>query len=292
MTDSRKLIIEHGLDIGDCAKMTIAIRDLHLSHPGEYLTDVRTRWPDLFLNNPYIAEIADGDGKKIAIGYPLIQNSCGMSFSDGFRLDLANQLKIDIPFTTANADLHLSLEEKKRNIVNEKFGYPGKYWIVNAGYKQDAILKYYPFYQETIEILKNDIQFVQIGSNADVHPELTDVFSLVGETNLRELIQVIYRAEGTLGPLSAQFIIASAFNKPSVIIAGGKENPRWQLLDYQRYLSVCGCLPCCPGSGCWTAKYSDCKSRVGNVPRCFALISPEEVARNVMLYYKGGVLSH
>jgi len=292
MSEPRKIVIHHGLDVGDCAMMTIAIRDLHLSHPGEYITDVRTRWPDLWLNNPYITKLEDSEAEKINIGYPLIQNPGSQSFSDGFRLDLADKLKIEIPFTNMNIDLHLSMEEKKRNIVNEKFQYSGKYWILNGGYKADAILKYYPFWQEVVDELKNSIQVVQVGSNGDVHPELDSVFSLVGETSLRELIQVIYRSEGTIGPISAQFVLSTAFNKPSVIVAGGKEPARWQMYNYHRYLYVGGCLPCCANGGCWTAKFQDCKSRVGNVPRCFAMISPKEVARNVLLYYDGGLLSY
>jgi len=292
MTEPRKIVIHHGLDVGDCAMMTIAIRDLHLSHPGEYLVGVRTRWPDLWLNSPYITPLEDSEAEKIDIGYPLIQNPGSQSFSDGFRLDLADKLGIDIPFTSMNIDLHLNNEEKRRNIVQEKFKYSGKYWILNGGYKADAILKYYPFWQEVVDELKNSVQIVQVGSNGDVHPELDGVFSLVGETSLRELIQVIYRSEGTIGPISAQFVLSTAFNKPSVIIAGGKEPPRWQMYNYHRFLSVCGCLKCAPSNGCWTAKFQDCKSRVGNVPRCFAMISPQEVARNVLLYYDGGLLSH
>lgn len=285
-----KIILNHGLDLGDCAMMTIAVRDLHLSHPGEYETDVRTRFPDLWTNSPYITPLEEG--KKLDLGYPLIQNPGSQSFSDGFRLDLADKLEIDIPFTSMNIDLHLTIEEKKRSIVQEKFGYSGKYWVLNAGYKADAILKYYPFWQEVADELKNNIQIVQVGSNSDVHPELDGVFSLVGETSLRELIQVIYRSEGTIGPISAQFVLSTAFNKPSVIIAGGKEPPRWQMYNYHRYLSVSGCLLCCANGGCWTAKFQDCKSRVGNIPRCFAMISPQEVARNVLLYYGGGLLSY
>jgi len=292
MAEPRKIVLSHQLDIGDTCMATIAVRDLHLSHPGEYLTDFRSRWPDLWLNNPYITPLEDSEAERFDIGYPLIQNAGSLSFSDGFRLDLADQLGVDIPFTSMNIDLYLDMEEKKRNIVQEKFGYPGKYWILNGGYKADAILKYYPFYQEVVDELKNNIQIVQVGSNSDVHPELEGVFSLVGETSLRELIQVIYRSEGTIGPISAQFVLATAFNKPSVIIAGGKEPPRWQMYNYHRYLSVSGCLPCCANGGCWTAKFNDCKSRVGNVPRCFAMISPKEVARNVLLYYDGGFLSY
>ena len=287
----KKLILENGMDVGDVAMMTIAIRDLHLAYPGEYQTDVRTRWPDLWLNNPYITEIPDEEGEHLSIGYPLIQNAGSKSFSDGPRLDLAHQLERAIPWTSMNVDIHLTDKEKEDNMVQREFSYPGKFWILNAGFKRDAVLKYYPFWQEVVDLLKNKIQIVQIGTANDAHPELDDVFNLVGKTSIRDVLKLIYWSEGTIGPLSMQFILATAWSKPSVIVAGGKEPPRWQMYNYHRYLSVCGCLKCAPENGCWTAKYEDCKSRVGGVPRCYAMIPPEEVARNVLLYYEGGILN-
>lgn len=287
----RKLILKNGLDVGDVLMMTVAVRDLHMAYPNRYVTDVRTRWPDLWINNPYITSIPDGEAEELNIGYPLIQNSGSMAFADAFRLDLADKLGIEIPWTTMNPDVHLSNEEKDDNIVEREFGYPGKYWVLNAGYKADIILKHYPFWQQVVNLLRNRIQIVQIGAANDCHEELTDVFNLVGKTSIRDLLKVIYWSEGTMGPISCQFVAAAAFNKPSVILAGGKEPPRWQMYNYHRYLSVCGCLKCAPGNGCWAGKYEDCKSRVGGVPRCFAMIPPEEVARNVLLYYDGGILS-
>ena len=288
----KKLILRHGLDVGDVLMMTIAVRDLHLAHPGKYLTDIRTRWPDLWLNNPYITEIKDKEGKVLNIGYPLIQNSGTLHFSDAFRLDLASQLKIEIPWTSMNPDLHLSDEEKDDNVVKKLSGYGGKYWVLNAGYKADVILKHYPFWQEVIDLLKNDIQIVQVGAKQDNHDNYDNVINLVGKTSLRDLIKTIYWSEGTIGPISCQMVFAAAFNKPAVVLAGGKEPPRWQAYNYHRYLSVCGTLKCAPGNGCWKAKYEDCTNRVGNIPRCFAMISPEEVAKNVLLYYEGGILNH
>ena len=286
----KKLILKHDLDIGDVLMMTIAVRDLHMAHPGKYQTDVRTRWPDIWANNPYITPMKDGEGELIEIGYPLIQNAGSMCFADAFRLDLADKLNIEIPWTIHNPDLHLTDKEKSENMVLDKCKYPGKFWVLNAGYKPDAVLKYYPFWQEVVDLLKNKIQIVQIGASGDIHPQLENVFNLVGQTNVRELIKLVYQSEGTIGPISCQMVLAAAFNKPSVCVAGGKEGKRWQMYNYHRYLNVNGCLPCAPGNGCWTAKFEDCKSRVGNVPRCFAMISPEEVARNVLLYYGGGAL--
>ena len=287
----KKLILHHGLDIGDTAMLTIAVRDLHLAHPGQYQTDVRTRWPDLWLHNPYITPMEEDEGEHLDIGYPLIQNAGSQSFSDAFRLDLADQLGIEIPWTSMDVDIYLIDQEKEDNIVEREFSYRGKFWVLNASHKADAVLKAYPFWQEVVDLLKNKIQIIQVGTADDPHPELENVFSLIGKTSLRDLLKLIYWSEGTIGPISLQFVLATAWGRPSVIIAGGKEPPRWQMYNYHRYLSVCGCLRCATGNGCWTAKYEDCQNRVGGVPRCFAMISPEEVARNVLLYYEGGILN-
>lgn len=288
----RKLILHHPLDLGDVVMMTPAVRDLHFAFPNEFQTDVRTRFSDVWLNNPYITPIADDAGERIEVGYPSINNPGSGAFADAFRLHLSELLNLKIPHTTMNPDIHLTDAEKQASIVTEKFGYAGKYWVINAGYKADVILKHYPFWQEVADRLKNKVQLVQIGAANDHHTPLENVFNLIGQTSIRELIRVIYQSEGTIGPISAQFVIAAAFNKPSVIVAGGKEPPRWQMFNNHRYLHVCGCLPCAPGNGCWTGKYQDCKSRVGDVPRCFAMISPDEVARNVLLYYDGGILKY
>ena len=287
----KRYILKHSLDIGDCCMLTIALRDLHMAYSGEYITDIRTRWPDLFLNNPYVTPLGDHDAEILEVGYPSIQNPGTHAFSDAFRLHLSELINRHIPFTSSNPDIHLTDTEKAENIVEREFGYSGKYIVLSNGYKADVILKWYPFFDEVVQILKNDIMFVTIGAANDHHFPIDNTLDLVGKTSLRDLIKVIYRSEMTVGGISVQMVLAAAFGKPAVVVAGGKEPASWQRYNYHRYLDVVGCLPCCPVGGCWRAKWNDCTSRAGGVPRCFAMISPKEVARNVLLYYKGGVLS-
>src|SRR5206468_4301973 len=73
----RKLILKCHLSPGDIVMLTAAVRDLHLCHPGQFITDVRTSWPELWQNNPYITPLADDDAeaKHIQCSYPLI-NHC------------------------------------------------------------------------------------------------------------------------------------------------------------------------------------------------------------------------
>ena len=53
----QKLLLLNRLAPGDCLVMTNAIRDLHKSHPGKYLSDVRTPCSEVFENNPYITKL-------------------------------------------------------------------------------------------------------------------------------------------------------------------------------------------------------------------------------------------
>ena len=124
------------------------------------------------------------------------------------------------------------------------------------------------------------------------HPNLKGVYSLVGKTDLRQLIRLTYHAEGTVGPISQQMVMAAAFQKPAVVIAGGKEPPLWQMYPNHRYLYTNGALECCAYDGCWKSVYKDCVNRVSGFPRCFVLIRPEDVARAIELYYLGGMLKY
>lgn len=291
---SKKIILnpDRNLALGDITQMTIAVRDLALAYPGEHEIDIRTPFPELWFNNPYITPIQDSAGEPITIGYGLINNPGSQHFSDAFRLSLAEKLGIQIPYTIMNPDLHLTKEEKDDKVVARLTKYSGKYWAVTAGWKADGYLKYYPFYQEVIDLLKNKLQFVQIGAKEDHHPSLNNVINIVGKTSIRDLLKLIYQAQGSLGAISAHMHIAAAFKKPCVVIGKGTEPPRWEMYNQHRFLSVCGCLPCAPENGCWRAKDTDCDNLVGGYPRCAAMIPPAMVAWAVESYYNGGILNY
>ena len=47
--------------------LTAAVRDLHLSYPGEFQTDVRTPCPALWENNPYLSPLDEADEQVMKI---------------------------------------------------------------------------------------------------------------------------------------------------------------------------------------------------------------------------------
>ena len=318
LSGPQKILMLHRLSPGDILVMTAAIRDLHLVHPGKYLTDVRSPCPEIFENNPHITkltydekdyEVARGKAEKqpgiqiqmgdilvIDMHYPLIHRSgkIGAHFIEGYHEYLSEVLGVKIPVTDIYPELFLNQNEQLwPSPVVSKTGTTGKYWVINAGNKGDYELKQYHRYQEVVDLLKG-IQLVQIGHIGHGHPPLLNVVDMRGKTDLRELFRVIYHAEGVITCVSLPMHIAAAFHKPCVVISGAREGTRWELYPNQQFIYRNGCLPCSRqpghGDGCWRSKFKDCDYRKDDVPVCMSLITPEEIVKAVNDYYAGGML--
>jgi ADP-heptose:LPS heptosyltransferase/SAM-dependent methyltransferase len=316
-----KLVLINRLAPGDILVMTNAIRDLQKAYPDTYQIAVRTPCNEIFDNNPYVTTFSydedlycrinnyfqKGDGKTynqhvavlgdigfIDMQYPMIHSSgaSGRHFAEGHRGWLEDILGITIPQTFIHSELYLSEDEKNWvSPIVVHGNYEGKYWLINAGSKGDYTLKQYPYYQEVVNLLKDKIKFVQIGSLGHNHKSLDGVISMVGKTQrLREFFRIVYKAEGLITCVSLPMHVADAFKKPCVVVAGAREGTRWELYPSHQFLYVNGCLPCATYDGCWRSKFQDCTNKVGETPRCMTLIKPEDVVRSVLRYYEGGIL--
>src|SRR4029077_11801951 len=96
----RKLILTNYQAPGDIVMLTAALRDLHRCYPGQFLTDVRTLCPDLWLHNPYLTpldEHAPGC-ETIECSYPLINQCDALPYHclNGFVEFLNQQLGLQI----------------------------------------------------------------------------------------------------------------------------------------------------------------------------------------------------
>src|ERR1043165_9295016 len=58
---TRKLLLKCGYSAGDIVMLTAAVRDLHKRYPGRFLTDVRTPFPEVWENNPFITPLDEAD---------------------------------------------------------------------------------------------------------------------------------------------------------------------------------------------------------------------------------------
>lgn len=190
----RKLILKNSQCPGDILMLTAAVRDLHLTHPGMFQTDVRTSSGALWKHNPYITLLDEGDPEveTIACRYPPIHQSSRKPyhFIHGFRLFLQAALGVEIEPYAFHGDVHLSAQEKRwTSHVDEMTQQRGtRFWIIVSGGKTDYTAKWWEPRRchEVVDHFRGRIHFVQCGQvgATHIHPPLCGVIDLVGKTDL------------------------------------------------------------------------------------------------------------
>jgi len=300
-----KWIFENWLSPGDIVVLTAAIRDLHRAYPGRFLTDVRTSCPALWEHNPHLTPLnKEARGvRSIVCHYPLIHqcNTAPYHFIHGFMEYLNDQLGLRVRPTEFKGDIYLSREEKQRpGPVEEALGEPRPYWIIVAGGKYDYTIKWWHRrrWQAVVDHFKGKLLFVQVGEKGHYHPPLKNVLDLRGKTTLRDLIRLVYCADGILCPVTLHMHLAAAVPLPPgrkrlrscVVIAGGREPAHWEQYPGHQFLHTIGALDCCRTGGCWksrTVPLNDgskldealcAEVTPGGIPRCMDMTTPAQVS--------------
>jgi len=317
-----RLLLRNQRCPGDVLMMTAALRDLHRAYPGRYLTAVDTPCNQLFQNNPLVVT-----QKQLGAPDKVITCDCpGVNLADErpFHFmqacveDLENQLGLRIPVGRFCGEVYLSARELRLPSPVAEAGHAGPYWIVMAGGKYDFTTKWWDpeWYQAVVDHFAGRIHFVQCGEQSHWHPPLRNVTNLVGATDIRQFIRVMYHADGVLCPVTFAMHLAAAVpanprgpaKRPCVVIAGGRESPHWEMYPNHQFLHTVGALECCASGGCWR---SLCQP-VGNgspndanaclrpvtvrdrlrIGKCMTLITPQKVISAIETYYHGGVLKY
>ena len=320
------VLLTHARAPGDVTVMTACIRDLALTHPGEYEIHVGTRWRELWENNPYIAGthgLETGITPRYRLDYgPSMSRlaSNRMHFIAAFHRALSGVLKVDVPVLFSKPDLHLSEQERTEAPIS------GRYWCVLAGGKTDMTAKIWSAarWQQTIDLLaERGINCVQVGAlkRNHIQPALKNTLSLLDRTSLRDLVWLIHHADGVICHVTCAMHMAAALDKPCVVLAGGREHWWWEAYTNaartfgdraapvpvpHRFLHTQGLLACCKDNGCWRNKVSSseqdkkrsycrypCDDGFGQqYPTCMHLITPQHVVDAVLSYYEQCPTTH
>jgi len=312
----RKLILRNFQSPGDIVMLTAAVRDLHRSYPGQFLTDVRTSCPALWQFNPHLTPLREDDSEVEIVDchYPLIHqcNDTPCHFLHGFPAYLNDTLDLKIRVTEFRGDIWIGDEERAwMEQLRARAPSDLPVWLLVSGGKFDYTIKWWDHrrYEQVIEHFRGRIQFVQVGEAGHHHPPLEGVVDLRGRTDLRQLVRLVYHSEGVLSPVSLLMHLAAAVetpvgrpkNRPCVVVAGGREPPHFTAYPHHQFIHTVGALPCCANGGCWKSRtvpvgdgdekdHPDqlCVDVVGNLPRCMDMIPAAEVIRRIELYFAGG----
>lgn len=316
---TRKLLLKCGYSAGDIVMLTATVRDLHKRYPGKFITDVRTPFPDIWEYNPFITPLDEAEPgvETIDCSYPLINQANHVPYHclHGYAGFLAGRLGMPVSVTEFKGDIHISEEEKSwMSQVHELTGEDTPFWIVVAGGKYDATIKWWDKnrFQAVVDYFQGRIQFVQVGESSHYHPELKGVIDLRGRTRMRQLIRLVYHSQGVLSPVTAVMHLAAAVEvkgngkakRPCVVVAGGREPAHWEAYPNHQFIHTNGSLPCCAQGGCWKSRVlplndgdnrdeSLCLNVVdGPLPRCMDMITAEHVIERIEMFFKGGALQY
>lgn len=307
---SRVIYLEQRQCPGDVVVMTGAVRDLAEQYP-DYEIWVDTTAQDIWKGNPHVKMgKPSGAFESYYVDYDDIHNAgkSGRHFSQAFHISLSELLGVEVKQSEIYPDLHVSEKEQERLSLPTD----GPFWVLNAGFKADFPLKNWGWgnYQTLVELLEDEITFVQVGeeSPGHTHLPLDGAINWIGKTSMRDFIVLCSLADGSVGPVSVHSHVMAGFKKPSVVIAGGREPWRWEAYPNQRYLNTNGFLDCCKADGCWKnyltldqvpesrRERPDTDGKIctramdNNRAQCMEMITPEAVASTIELYYGGGVL--
>ena len=174
----------------------------------------------LWLNNPYLTPLDEHDPAITVVDchYPLIHRSNRepRHFLDGFVEDLNQQLGLRVRVTDFQGDIHFSQAEREWFVqVESSAGAVEPFWLFASGGKFDYTTKWWDpaRYQRVVDHFRGRIQFVQVGEDHHHHPPIEGVVDLRGQTTLRQLVRLMYHAQGAISGVSLLMHLAAADRK-------------------------------------------------------------------------------
>jgi len=328
----QRLLVRNNQAPGDIIVLSAALRDLEVAHPGKFAPEI---WvskgaEEIFWNNPDISKIFPGNARIDGRGalmwraeYPLIKtcNQQRKHFILGFIEHINSQLHTNVKLTDFRPHIVMSEAEKR----TRPFADP--YWVFLSGGKKDFPTKIWAqsYWQQLIDMTQDRVNWVQCGGGSNNHimhtPKKGIYANMIARTSCRDFLRLIYHAEGVVCVTTMAMHAAAAFNKPCVVIEGGREPWWWEAYDLttrelnmrvfdpawvppadddfvpHTYLHTIGQLKCCQNHGCWKKRVvgggSVCTKAIAvdgqMVPQCKAMITPEMVAAAIDSYFDRGL---
>jgi ADP-heptose:LPS heptosyltransferase len=320
------ILLRHRFALGDSVLLTALCRDIHLAYPGQYDVLLDVHYREVFDRNPYCRVATPAEMQRQA-GTTRVE----VFYRDGIKAagrgnrvhmlawyhhDFSQKTGLAVTPRFAKAALHLDPDELAPLV-------PGPYWLVVAGGKNDATVKAWPAarWQQLVDRLRADgVTVVQGGAKMTGHfqPNLTGVVDMVNRTpSARQFFNLVANAQGVICGITGAMHAAAAFDRPCVVVAGGREEPWWEGYTNEygafgqqcapvavphRFLHTVGRLECCQAKGCWKhrtvaandhSKWDDPERRCRlpvlrhgepPTPKCMDMISVDEVEQAVMSY--------
>ncbi|MFA7115295.1 MAG: glycosyltransferase family 9 protein [Candidatus Omnitrophota bacterium] len=288
-----KLTLVSRYALGDAVVMTALLRDIQLSYPNTYQVFPVTGADAVWRGCQHCSKFRPSEGRVIRLSYASQLNQsihAPMHFIEGYIRAFNEATGLRVAMTTKKPCMRLVDNEGPID------GLGDKYWVMMAGWKNDMATKKWSSggYLEVARRLAGVVKLVRAGSLSHNHHDIDGlddyVVDMRGKTDIRGLIRLIAHSSGVICPITAAMHIAAAFDKPAVVIAGGREPSWWEKYDTHTWLGEnrpCGIENACLCGGLMTGK-RPCRHTIeaenGLIAKCMAEITPEMVSNAVLGY--------
>ena len=211
--------------LGDTLLLGAAIRNLEKSaHGGEFEIWHNSRFCDLFCGWDYV-HIGNGAIEEKRFGYlgggVAERVAASGTLAEGFTRQLAELLRVDIPFTERTMPIFMNPSEPR------KFAHLAGCVVMNSNCQQCSMTKRYPHWQAVATMLEpHAVVLIGGGEGRDVLQNVTgrNVVDLRGRTSVRDLIALVSICAGVVSPPSGVVHLAAALGRPAVYLTGAREN--------------------------------------------------------------------
>ena len=355
---TKKILLVNLDGLTDAILLTAAVRDLQLNSMGAYQLDVYTKGMPLWDHNQYITRLDwravpyDGESEVESHEFAIPKHKTKIICYDteiqvvhcsrrgyfpaseslsninayhrihAFAHDISDKMGLSSVIPIGEQKGVVSLSDMERGWMSqvEETGNHNTYWLLSTGGSElESASWWHPSrYQRIVDEFKGKVTFVQVGLAGENHPRIEGAIDLIGKTDLRQLVRLMYHAGGFLGAPGFLMHLSVAVPvrpfdrygrrrapwRPAVIIAGGREPYQWYAYEGQQILHTNGMLPCCEVGGCGKTRcetrhrlepYPEqlCQiavkaERETLLPRCLDMISTKMVADRIKFYFVGG----
>jgi hypothetical protein len=278
--------------IGDVITLSALPKAIHAAYPGRFEIYVSTSHMPLWFHNPNVNLVklsphGEIEGvKTVNMHYPSIAHSNRLPshFISAWMKWFSAYMKADVQPVEHHGDLHLSEEEKAAwpPLFDGLMEKGEKFWLMISGWKNDFTAKAWPadYYQKLVDLmswnLTDKIKVLQIGGAGHVQPKLRGTIDLIGRTTIRDVMQMVWWAEGCISgvtflphmsaaipmrrerfvppdatPTISENKIVGNRLRPCVVISGGREPAVWEQYPGHQFLQNVGTMDCNSHGGCW-----------------------------------------
>jgi hypothetical protein len=303
---TRDFLVEFQCAPGDIVAATAVLRDVLDTYP-DVRIGFKTNHPHLTSNNRRLTPLVQlRTPQVVKLDYSLGQSMLKAGqYHEHFITWFHRQW-------THETGLPVTCRKPKGWIVcNDPPLIEGDYWLLLGGGKSDITVKHWSFlrYEMLTAALRDEgIHVVQTGASGDIHPAAGADLDLTGFGALPEFVNQVAHSQGVICPITCAMHLAAVFDKPCVVIAGGREHVCWEAYTNEgqfgqdceavktphRFLHTIGRLDCCEEGGCWRRKLENTaadqrclrpdRELFQIMPECMTMITVSDVLNAVLSY--------